>query len=160
MYRIEFDYKNATIFIPKETAVAIGSPTDISFLYRDADSTMLLVGGDPFRDPQKKRRGRPADPMKTHFMKSWDEEANGYRIKGYLPTLYRLGWKFPGSENGLAHGVYILEGDLCMENGIKFDLTQAKLNSPDCQDPPAFDWSGYQVVDRSSFRHSAYPASQ
>ena len=160
MYRIEFDFKKETIFVPKETADAIGSPTEVSFLYRDADATLLLVNGVPSADPPRKRRGRPADPAKTSFMKSWDAEANGFRIKGYLPTLCRLGWKFPGCESSIIRGVYILEGDLCMENGIRFDLTQARLDAPQASDAPAIDLSGYQVVERSAFRRRSSQTNQ
>ena len=160
MYRIEFDYINRTIFVPKETAEAIGSPSDVSFLYRDSDATMILINGVPQADTQRKRRGRPADPTKTSFMRSWDEEANGFKIKSYYPALCRLGEKFPGCQNGVVKGVYILEGDLCMENGIKFDLKKARLEKKDGQEAPAIDLTGYQVVERSSFRHRANPACQ
>lgn len=153
MYRIVFDYINRTIFVPKETAEAIGSPSEVSFLYRDSDATMILINGVPQADTQRKRRGRPADPMKTSFMKSWDEEAKGFKIKSYYPVLCRLGEKFPGCENGIFRGVYVLEGDLCMENGIKFDLTKARLEEQEKPEAPVIDLSGYQVVERSAFRH-------
>ncbi len=160
MYRIEFDYDKRIIFVPKETADAIGSPSDVSFLYRESDATMILLNGIPQADTQRKRRGRPADPMKTTFMKSWDEEANGFKIKSYYTVLSKLGEKLPGCENGVVRGIYILEGDLCMKNALKFDLTTARLAASENQAFPMADLSGYQVIERSAYRRRASGAEK
>ena len=106
MYPIEFDLKKGTVFIPKETVEAIGSPSDVSFLYRKEDTSLLLVAGDLSSYSHKDHMRRPKSPKSGSLSRCWDEEANGYRIKGYLPTLSRIAWKFPGADGGLARLVF------------------------------------------------------
>ena len=160
MNQIKIDLKKGTIFIPKETAEAIGSPSEVSFLYKGEDASLYLVASTLNLDHEKKRRGRPANPQNSSFMKSWDQQANGYRIKGYMPGLSRLSWHFPGSERNSHHGIYILEGEQLSGNRIRYDLSTARLVEADGSDIPVVDLSHYQVVEHSKFaRKPRFPAA-
>ena len=149
MYPIEFDLKKGTVFIPKETVEAIGSPSDVSFLYRKEDTSLLLVAGDLSSYSHKDHMRRPKSPKSGSLSRYWDGEANGYRIKGYLPTLSGIAWKFPGADGGLARGVYIVDGELTPEHRVYYDLSNAELLPSSIVKLRSIDLSKHEVIDDS-----------
>ena len=157
MNQIKFDLKKGTIFVPKETAEAMGSPTDLTVSYREEDESLFFDAGLP-KCIINERTGQRVYPEEGTFLKCWDEIANGYWLRIYPPMMNRLTWSFPGSDDSKARGIYILDGDFPTEGCIRFDLSKARYLSPSETDDLTIDWGDYQIVPRSMFSRKP-PAS-
>lgn len=149
MYRMDVDLKKQIIFIPKETAEAIGHPDDIRFLYRENTDSLILANAISVQDPivkTEKKRGRPVNRVKPTMARSWDEEAQGYRIKGYS-SLFGLPYQYglspdPGTIQRTTSSLY---GTLEKGNQILFDLSILQLEEQ-WDDMDASDCSIYEIV--------------
>lgn len=150
MNQIKFDLKKGTIFVPKETAEAMGSPKDLTVSYREEDESLFFDAGFP-KCIINEHTGQRVYPEEGTFMRCWDATANGYWLRIYPSMMNRLTWSFPGSDDSKARGIYILDGDSPTEGRIRFDLSKARYLSPSKADELTTDWGDYQIVPRSMF---------
>lgn len=150
MNSIELDIKKSTIFIPKETAEAIGYAKEMSILYRESEDSLFLVLGLPeyIINSRKGQRLRLKD---FPFERCLDEKNNGYRLKISRPMMNRLTWYFPGSNIGNSRGTYILDGEFTTKGCIRYDLLKMRQFYLLEADDLTSDLGDYEIVPRSMF---------
>lgn len=106
-FRIEMDFNDNSILIPKEIVDALGSPPEINFLLKQEQGILGIAGEIHYSFNGKKQPGRPR--KKSRIADSWDEAAGAYRISTAHGPMRRFGEYIRGF-NG--EGIYALTGEL------------------------------------------------
>ena len=150
MNSIELDAKKSTIFIPKETAEAIGYTKEMSILYRESEDCLFLVLGFP-EYIINARTGQRLRVKDIPFKRCLGEKENGLRVKISRPMMNRITWNFPGSYNSNARGIYILDGEFTTNGRIRYELLKVRQFYLLEADDLTIDLDDYEIVPRSMF---------
>lgn len=144
MYQIKLDYRNGAVLIPKATMEALGSPSEVSFLYNMEKGIIAIrCGGVIAPAPGKSRRRSIVIPG-TALAKHWDDESDCYTIESNRVLLEEFRKAVPNFIDG---SVYLLRGDFIGNAVLGFNLSEAEAIDHDL---PVEDFSSYQIKRRSS----------
>lgn len=128
MYLLRINCFDCSIRIPAETVDALGSPSEMSFLYNPEKGVLAIAAGTVQFEGAGKRRGRPPKGMGISLKDKWESGQGCCRIEASLAMMEHLCKALPAFDFSKA---YVLRGDFIEKKTISFELAAAEEEEND-----------------------------
>ena len=122
MYLLRINCFDCILRIPAETVEALGSPSEVSFLYNPEKGVLAIAAGAVQFEGVGKRRGRPPKGMGIALKDKWESDQGCYRIEASPYTLEKIGEALPAFDFTKQ---YVLQGSFIEKTVVSFDLAAA-----------------------------------
>ena len=128
MYPLKINCFDCSIRIPAETVEALGSPSEVSFLYNPEKGVLAIAAGTVQFEGAGERRGRPPKGMGISLKDKWESGQGCCRIEASLAMMEHPCKALPAFDFGKA---YLLRGGFIEKTVIGFELAAAEEEEND-----------------------------